>query len=101
MAAITATKVLNTELGGDYRIVIITATPTTADDIITMSNSVYKATVIGAILGITLTTGTAATQLSVHGAVAANGSTLTLTNLNAAGAAGTTWASENIAVLAY
>ena len=100
MGAINAVKILNTELSGDYRIVIMSATPTTADDVMTMGQAAYGYTSVGAVLGANLKTGSASTLQFVQPTVATDGSTVTIVTLGEDGGAATTWAAINLVVLA-
>lgn len=88
MAAITGTLVTATEFAGDYKLVVVTATPTSASDTVTLTQATHG---ISEIIGVvpTLTAGQDA-ALQTAGATF-SGLVITVTTYAAAGTAATDW----------
>ena len=105
MGAITGTKLLNSECGGDYKIAIIQCTPAATSDTIELVPATHGIKYARALLGATLMGGLDANLASVHVSLSSytegTPTTLTVVTLNAAGGAATNWtgAVVNIAVL--
>ena len=101
MAALTPTNVIgargrSSELAGDYKLQVLTVTPTTAVDTVTLVRATDK---IGTILGVSaqIVSGSASTFLTVEASF--SGLVITLTTWNAAGTAATTWGPVRLLVI--
>jgi len=101
MGAIAGTKVVGTELGGQYKIVQVTCIPATASDTILFSLATHGITAITAILKCEIQAGQSANFQTAHATY--SGLTITLVSLNAAGAAASDWtgAVVRLTVLGY
>ena len=88
MAALTATKVIDSEFAGDYKLLIKTVTPTTLSDTLTLVRATDKVTEIAGVVGqieTGLTTTFADLQISFSGLV------ITIASFKADGTTATTW----------
>lgn len=85
MGAITGTKALLTELAGDYKLVVITAPISSADDAITISLASHGISAVTAIVGALITGGLDADFCSIQ-ATLTSSTVITIVSLQADGA---------------
>jgi hypothetical protein len=98
MGAIVGTKQVLTELGGEYKLVVLTATVASADDAITISLASHGISAVSSIVGHAITSGLAAGFMAIT--VAKTSATiLTITSVGEDGLAATTFGNISIAVL--
>lgn len=96
MAAITGTLVKGTEFSGEYKLLKITATPTSASDTVTLTQATHG---INEILYVcpTITTGADANLLTAHATF--SGLVITVVTKGADGLAATDWTTASIDLL--
>jgi len=101
MGAITGTKVLATEFPGQYKVLVITATPAAASDTITLTLATHGITAITTIVSSEITAGVDANLATCN--ATASGLVITLQTYNAAGGNATDWtgASVRIVLIGY
>lgn len=95
MAAITGSLTVGTQLVG-YKIVHITATPTSASDTITLTAATHGIASITGIVGAVITSGMDANLQTLQ--VSASGLVLTVVSKGADGNAATDWTSASISI---
>lgn len=83
MGAITGTLALGTELSGDYKIYIITATIAAASDVITLTQAVHGISEIAGLIGAVVTDGLDAAFSTIQ--VSFTGLAITIVSLKADG----------------
>lgn len=101
MGAIAGTKVIGTELGGQYKILNLTCVPTSASDTVTLTLASHGISVISAILKCEIQSGQDANLKSAHATY--SGLVITVKTYDAAGGVATDWASAvvRLVVLGY
>jgi hypothetical protein len=99
MGAITGTKTVLTEFGGQYKVLHLTATLAATSDTITLTAATHGISVITGIVGQNIRTGMGANFATLH--VAYSGLVITVTSLNAAGAAATTFGNIELTLIGY
>jgi hypothetical protein len=96
MGAISPT-VKRTELGGDYKLYIITATVSSADDAITLTAATHGISEIAGILGAVITSGAASTFCAIQ--TSFSGLVVTITSFDEAGSGASTFGDVSITLL--
>ena len=101
MAALTPTNVIgsrgqSTEFGGDYKLQILTVTPSSASDTITLVRATDK---IGTILGVFSELVSGIDSLLATCATSFSGLVITLTTYNPEGTAATDWTGASVRLL--
>jgi len=99
MGAITGTKTKLTEFSGVEKLVVISCTPTTASDEITLTQATHGISVITAVLATSIISGQTTTFQSAHSSF--SGLVITLVTLNGAGGNATTWGNVVITLVGY
>ena len=99
MGAITGTKTVLTEFGGQYKILHITATLAAASDTITLTAATHGITVITGIVGANIKTGVAATFQTLS--VSFSGLVITVVSWREVATAATTWGDIELTVIGY
>ena len=94
---IVGTKAVLTELAGDYKLVVITAPISSADDAITIAKATHGITYVYAIVGATITYGID-DSFSAIGVAITNTTTLTITSLEADGTPSDTWGDTTVSI---
>ena len=94
MGTPSATKLIVSELSGDYKIIQVYFTPTAASDTVTLVAATHGISEIGAILGVDIQAGQDADFQTAYATF--SGLVLTVVSLNAAGASSTNWDSAVI-----
>ena len=93
MGAITPTKALGTEFGGDHKVVILDATPASASDTVTLTTANSGLSTILGVIPI-ITTGQDAALTTVHATF--SGLVITIVTLGQDGANATDWTGANV-----
>lgn len=101
MAALTPVNVIgsrgqSTELGGDYKIQVLTVTPSSASDTVTLVRATDKITTILGVFS-EVVSGQDAALISSHATF--SGLVITLTTIGADGLAATDWTGASIRLL--
>ncbi len=96
MAAITGTLVKGTEFSGDYKVLKITATPTSASDTVTLTQATHGINEI-LYVGPTITAGYDAALLTAHATF--SGLVITVVTRGADGLAATDWTGASLDLL--
>jgi hypothetical protein len=94
MADLTETVIAGTEFAGKFKLVVVTATPGSASDTITLSQAQTGIQSIAAIIGCVITTGADANLLTAH--VTFSGLVATVVTKGADGLAATDWTGASI-----
>ncbi len=96
MATITGTVLKNTELGGNQKLLVITATMAAASDTITLTNATHGIAAITGIVGLVATGGLDNAFTTLQGSF--SGLVLTIVALKATGAAADNFTGTTISV---
>ncbi len=97
MGAIVGTKVYQGELGGQHRLLVITAPVAASSDTITLTEATHGLTEIIAILGATITGGADAAFQSIQASF--SGLVVTVASFNEAGTAATDFTGTTVTIV--
>lgn len=96
-AALTQTKVIDTEFSGDYKLLIKTVTLGTASDVLTLVRATDKVTEIAGVFSV-IKTGAGANFQSLQ--ISYSGLVITIVSLNGAGNNATSWGDVDLFIVA-
>lgn len=96
MASITGTKTVGTEFAGEYKLVTVTATITSASDTITLTAADHGIQSITSIVGAVITGGQDAAFTAIS--VSFSGLALTVTSVGQDGTASTDWTGTTVSI---
>lgn len=96
MGAITGTLGKRTELGGEWKILVLTATVASASDTITLTAATHGVSEIGGIVGLVITGGQDAAFTSASASY--SGLVITVTSVEQDGTPSTDWTGTTISI---